>query len=149
MSSAKVEGKLDITERTVLGILDEEAKKATGAATRRVTKEINAKAPVGPTSGRARKANPAGAKLSKGHRPSVRRKEHGYAGLIRRVPDVWYGRIVEKGRKAGRGRGQGRRYPAARANPFVDRGAAAVEREAQTLLEAGADRAADRIEARL
>jgi hypothetical protein len=131
MSGVKVIGELDVSERTVLAILDREASASVREATRMRATAINAAAPVGPTG-----------RLSKSHKASVRKTPFGHVGRVRRNQDAWYGRIVERGRGDAEGTG-----PAA-ANPFVDRVDAAIESEAERILESGAEDAARQIEAR-
>jgi hypothetical protein len=138
MSGVQITGKLDLSERKVLGVLDQEAQRSVRAATRLRATAINAAAPVGPTR-----------RLSRSHKPSVRKTPVGYQGRVRRSQDAWYGAVVERGRSAGRSKRTGRAYPAARANPFVDRVDAGISDEAEQLLAAGAERAASQIEARL
>jgi hypothetical protein len=149
MSGVQVTGELKLSERTVLGVLDQEAQRSVREATRMRATAINAAAPVGRTSGRTRPANPSGTPLSRSHKPSVRKTPFGYRGSVRRAADAWYGGVVERGRKAGRSSRSRRAYPAARANPFVDRVDAGISDEAEQLLAAGAERAASQIEARL
>lgn len=132
---------IDISEQTVLATLDAEAKKSTGAATRLAVKAVRDESPVGETK-----------RLRPAHRASVRRTGYGYAGSVRRLSDAWYGRIVERGRKKGRSKragSRGRRYPAAPADPFVDRAAVRVADEVEQQLEAGGARAADKIDRKL
>jgi hypothetical protein len=63
---------------------------------------------------------------------------------MKRTTDGWYGRIVENGRQAGFSRG--RHYPSARANPYVERASRSPsEPEVVALLEAGGEKAAERI----
>jgi hypothetical protein len=132
-ASADIDGQLGVTERSVWAILDDEGKASVRAATKVLRSAVEEESPK-----RTRT-------LASSHKQSVTRTGYGYKGQLKRHPRAWYGRIVERGRKAGRGR-TGRRVGAARANPFVERAAARVEPQAESLLAAGADRAADRIE---
>jgi hypothetical protein len=136
-AGAKIEGSLAVAQSTVFAILDDEARAATSRATKVGAVAINAAAPRGPTG-----------RLARAHRASVSRSGHGYAGKIRRAGEAWYGIVVEKGRHAGVAR-TGRRYPAARANPFVDRATAAVEAQVERILVEGGERAATRIQERV
>jgi hypothetical protein len=78
----------------------------------------------------------------------------GWIAQQTRSADGWYGRIVENGRHAGFSAGHsagtrneyGWHYPAARANPYVERAAISVGPLVQKILEAGAERAARRIQ---
>lgn len=147
-SGVEIKGTLGLSQRTVLAILDREAQLSVRQAETMRAKALNAAAPVGRTSGQRRTANPSGTPLSKSHRPSVRKTGRGWQGRVRRNTDAWYGRIVERGRPAGRSE-TGRGYPAAPANPFVDHTDAAVAGEAERILEQGAARAAAKIDQRL
>jgi hypothetical protein len=135
--TAKVAGRVGITQHSALTILDRAAQLAQRAAAKLVRDAIKQHTPVGP--GRRDKH------LRDQHRYSVTQIPHGYQSRQRRTPDGWYGRIVENGRNAGFSRG--RHYPAARANPYVQEAADAVEPAALALLEAGAPEAAKAIEA--
>lgn len=143
MSQVKVSAPLKVNEQTVTTIVDNASKTAVRAATKVALTAIQAEAPVGATK-----------VLKAAHRMSVRRTPYGHQGRIRRLNDAWYGRIVERGRKPGRSKPKGRfrrgrRYPGARPNPFVDRAVLAIADEAERLLEAGAEQAAEAIRKRL
>jgi hypothetical protein len=133
--TAKVEGRVAVAPHSTLTILDQEAQKAERAAAKLTRGKIRDDAPVGPGRG--------GKHLRDQHRYSVRRTPFGYLAQQMRTTDGWYGRIVENGRQAGFSRG--RHYPAARANPYVERAAHEVEPEVVAILEAGGEKAAERI----
>lgn len=139
-----VKGRIGVSEATVLTILDEEARESTRDATKLLRAAVEAEAPVGsPADGDIHPGL-----LAKSHKQSVTRTPYGVRGTLKRRPEAWYGRIVEKGRKAGRGR-TGRRVGAQAPNAFIDRAAAKVEPAAQALLEQGSEKAARRIQRRL
>lgn len=131
---AKLDGGLAITETSAITILDQEAAKALREAAKIGRAAIRDAAPVGATR-----------VLKRSHGYSVRRTGHGHVAQMTRKSDAWYGRVVEMGRKAGWSPGHsartrqrsrhGYRYPAARANPYVQTAAntslAAVEKALQ------------------
>lgn len=137
-TGAAVDGRVAVTEATVLTILEEEARESVREATKLLRAAADAEAPVGPTG-----------LLAKSHKQSVTRTPYGIQGRLKRRPEAWYGRIVERGRKPGRSKRSGRRVSAAKANPFIDRAAAQTAAQAEALMEEGAVRAARRIEARV
>lgn len=143
-ASAHVDGQLRVTESTVLSTLEQEARKAVTDATKALEAAVAAEAPVG----KAADGDIHPGLLAKSHRRSVTRTGYGTRGTLRRLPDAWYGRIVTRGRKAGRGR-TGRPVGAMAANPYDERAAEKVASVAEDLLEQGATRAARRIETRL
>jgi hypothetical protein len=125
-----------ITPSSALAILDEEAKLAERESAKLTRDAIRDASPVGPGRG--------GKHLRDQYRYNVTRTAYGYKARLRRLADGWYGRIVERGRHAGFSRG--RHYPAAAANPYVERVALEVSPAVQKILEAGGMRAAARIE---
>jgi hypothetical protein len=135
---ASIDGRLGITETSAITILDQEAKAADRDAIKLTRESVKAHTPVGPGRG--------GKHLRDQYRFNVVRTAYGYVAQLRRTSDGWYGRIVENGRHAGVS-ASGRHYPAATANPHVERGAAAAHGPALIRLEGGAERAAKRIQA--
>lgn len=144
-ATARIEGELGLSEPTVHTILDEEAQRSTRDATKLFRSAVEGEAPVG----QARDGDLHPGLLASSHKQSVTRTPYGYKGQLKRRPEAWYGRIVEKGRKAGRSKRTGRRVSATTPDPFVDRAATKVETSAQDLMEQGASRAAARIQARV
>lgn len=133
---AQLDGDLPITEQSAIGILDQEASRATRKAGQIGRAAIRDAAPE--VTGR----------LKRSHGYSVRKSGFGWLAQMTRKADGWYGRIVEGGRHAGVA-ASGRHYPAAEANPYVDEAAARSLPAAERVLLAGGDRAAERIAERL
>lgn len=143
-AKAEVAGHLRVSEPTVLTTLEKEARKAVTDATKLLEGAVAAEAPVGD----AADGDIHPGLLAASHKRSITRTPYGVKGTLKRKPEAWYGRVVAKGRKAGRGR-DGRPVGATRANPYDERAATKVAAAAQRLMEEGATRAAKRIEARL
>lgn len=125
----------------MLTIADAEARRAARAAAKLTADAVNRAAPVGRTH-----------RLSKSHKPRTGQTSQGIYATVRRDKPAWYGRVVEGGRKPGvsnRPGSRGRRYPGAPARPFSERAALSVQVEAERLIEAGADRVAEQLAARL
>jgi hypothetical protein len=139
-------GRVVVSETSTLTVLDEEAQAAAREAARITRDAIRANTPIGPGRG--------GKHLRDQHRYSVRRTSVGWIAQQTRTADGWYGRIVENGRHSGFSAGHsagtrneyGWHYPAARANPYVERAVATVVGVARRLLEAGGERAGRRIQ---
>lgn len=143
-AKAEVDGHLRVTEATVLTTLDVEARKSVTDATKLLERAVAAEAPVGD----AADGDIHPGLLASSHKRSIARTPYGVRGTLKRHPDAWYGRIVAKGRNAGRGR-TGRRVGPMRANPYDERAAEKIAEAAEHALEAGATRVAKHIERRL
>lgn len=137
MSRAHVQGNLDITQPTVLTIMEDEARTATRDATKALGAVVEDEAPVNT------------GLLSESHKQSVTRTAYGVEGRLRRAPEAFYGKFVERGRKPGRSKKTGRKVSMAPADPFIDRAASQVEVQNLERMESGAARAAARIQARI
>lgn len=133
---AKISGHLGVTPSSALTVLDQEAQIAEREAIKFTRDKVRDASPVGPGRG--------GKHLRDQYRYSVRRTGYGYMARLRRTSDGWYGRVVERGRHAGFSRGW--HYPAAKANPYVERVAIEISPAVQKILEAGGPRAAARIQ---
>jgi hypothetical protein len=145
--TVKVEGRPPaVSPESTLTILDREAQRSERETAKLTRGAIRDEAPVGPGRG--------GKHLRDQHRYSVRRTSVGWIAQQTRTADGWYGRIVENGRHSGFSAGHsagtrneyGWHYPAARANPYVERAVATVVGVARRLLEAGGERAGRRIQ---
>lgn len=132
MAGVEISGYLHADGRSVLTVLEVEARKAVYAAAKLEAEAINRAAPKGATG-----------RLERSHKPRTRRQAFGVVGYVRRDPRAWYGRIVEGGRKPGRG------YGGAPPHPFSLRAGEAVAAACMELIEQGARRASLIIEERM
>jgi len=135
--TARVQGTIGLTTPTVLTVLEHEAREGVRDATKRLRAVVEDEAPV------------RTGLLSESHKQSVTRTAYGTEGRLRRAPEAYYGKFVERGRKPGRSKKTGRKVSMARADPFIDRAATQVEHEALARIESGAAQAARRIQARI